>query len=58
MEAPAKTQDMLKGHVSWLGWEHLGIHLEELDEMAREREVWASLLKKNKESEQMQQSVT
>ncbi|KAK0142203.1 hypothetical protein N1851_020089 [Merluccius polli] len=31
--------------VSRLAWEHLGIPQEELDEVAGEREVWASLLR-------------
>ena len=31
--------------MSRLAWERLGIPQEELDEVAREREVWASLLR-------------
>ena len=34
-----------RDYVSRLAWEHLGIPLEELDEVAGERKVWASLLR-------------
>ncbi|KAK0145331.1 putative uncharacterized transposon-derived protein F52C9.6 [Merluccius polli] len=34
-----------RDYVSRLAWEHLGIPQEELDEVAGEREVWASLLR-------------
>ena len=34
-----------RDYVSRLAWEHLGIPREELDEVAGEREVWASLLR-------------
>ncbi|KAK0132400.1 Craniofacial development protein 2 [Merluccius polli] len=34
-----------RDYVSWLAWERLGIPQEELDEVAGEREVWASLLR-------------
>uniref|UniRef100_A0A8C5E5T7 THAP-type domain-containing protein n=1 Tax=Gouania willdenowi TaxID=441366 RepID=A0A8C5E5T7_GOUWI len=33
-------------HVSRVAWERLGIPLKELEEVAGEREVWASLLRK------------
>ena len=32
-------------YVSRLAWERLGVPLEELDDVAGEREVWASLLR-------------
>lgn len=32
------------GIVSWLAWEGLWIHVEELAQVAGQREVWASLL--------------
>ena len=34
-----------RDYVSRLAWERLGVPLEELDEVAGEREVWASLLR-------------
>lgn len=34
-----------RAHISQLVWEHLWIILEELGEVARERRVWASLLR-------------
>ena len=34
-----------RDYVSRLAWERLGIPQEELDEVAGEREVWASLLR-------------
>lgn len=33
-----------RGYVSWLAWEYLCIPVEELEAVAGEREVWASLL--------------
>jgi len=43
-ETPGKTEDT-GDYVSWSpGWpERLGVPPEELEEVAREREVWASL---------------
>ncbi|KAK0152856.1 hypothetical protein N1851_005478 [Merluccius polli] len=35
-----------RDYVSRLAWERLGIPQEELDEVAGEREVWASLLRR------------
>ena len=34
-----------RDNVSRLAWEHLGIPREELDQVAGEKEVWASLLR-------------
>ena len=34
-----------KDYVSRLAWEHLGVPLEELEEVAGDRDVWVSLLK-------------
>ncbi|KAK3512930.1 hypothetical protein QTP70_029086, partial [Hemibagrus guttatus] len=34
-----------RDYVSRLAWEHLGVPLEELEEVSGEREVWASLLR-------------
>ena len=34
-----------RDYVSRLAWERLGVPLEELEEVAGEREVWVSLLK-------------
>ncbi|TWW80691.1 hypothetical protein D4764_01G0005060 [Takifugu flavidus] len=44
-ETPGKTQDTWKDYVTRLAWERLGIPLDELEEVAGEREVWASLLR-------------
>ncbi|PWA24580.1 hypothetical protein CCH79_00011769 [Gambusia affinis] len=37
-----------RDYVSWVAWECLGIPPEELEQVAGEREVWASLLKLQK----------
>jgi len=34
-----------RDYVSWLAWERLGVPLEELEEVAGDRDVWVSLLK-------------
>ncbi|TWW80933.1 hypothetical protein D4764_01G0007480 [Takifugu flavidus] len=44
-ETPRKTQDTWRDYVSRLAWERLGIPPDELEEVAGEREVWASLLR-------------
>ncbi|TWW77405.1 hypothetical protein D4764_12G0007950 [Takifugu flavidus] len=44
-ETPGKTQTRWRDYVSRLVWECLGITPDELEEVAGEREVWASLLR-------------
>lgn len=44
-EDTGANQGLVGEVLSHLAWERLGISMEELEEVAREREVWAFLLR-------------
>lgn len=44
-EAPVRPRSRCRGYISALAWEHLEIHQPVLVDVARESEVWGSLLK-------------
>lgn len=44
-EALVQTQDThWRDYIAWQAWEHLSVPLDKLEEVAKEREVWTSLL--------------